>query len=149
MKNILVAIDFEPQAEVLIDKAIEFAEKFGAKLWLVHATAPEPSFVGYDSGPVYVRELHEVEIKKEQKLITELAKKVKKRGYDAEAKLLADASIKSIAKEASKIDADMIIVGSHKHGFLYNLWFGNTTDIIVHRSNVPILVIPLQHTSKS
>jgi len=143
MKNILIAIDFEPKADMLIDKAMSIAEKFGAKIWLVHATAPEPSFVGYEAGPIYVRDLHEAEVKRETKLLEELTSIVASNGIEAESLLLNESSISHIVKEAAKIDADMIVVGSHKHGFLYNLWFGSSTDVLVHKSKIPVLVVPL------
>lgn len=143
MKNILVAIDFEEKAQLLIDMAEKFAEKFDAKIWLVHISAPEPNYIGYDVGPVYIKDLHENELKREHKLLDDLAGGVKQRGYDSEGLLISDTSVKYILKEAQKLNADMIIVGSHRHGFLYNLWFGNTPDILIHKSKFPILVVPL------
>lgn len=69
MKNILVTIDFEEKGQVLIEKAAELAEKFNAKLWLVHVAAPDPDFIGYDVGPQYVRDVLAKDLRNEHKLL--------------------------------------------------------------------------------
>ena len=47
MKNILVTVNFEEkETNILINKAVELAEKFGSKIWLIHIAAPDPDFVG-------------------------------------------------------------------------------------------------------
>jgi K+-sensing histidine kinase KdpD len=84
MKNILVTIDFEEKGQVLIDKAAEMAEKFNAKLWLVHVAAPDPEFVGYEVGPQYVRDVLAKDLREEHKLLQNFSSQLKDRNIDAE-----------------------------------------------------------------
>ena len=37
----------------------------------------------------------------------------------------------------------MIVIGHHKHGFLYNLFMTGTDELLIEQSNIPVLTIPL------
>ena len=50
MDNILVTVDFDENTNLLVNKAFELGQKFGAKVWLLHIAAPEPDFIGYKIG---------------------------------------------------------------------------------------------------
>ncbi len=80
MKNILVAIDFINNEELLVDTAFQLAEKFDSKIWLTHITAPDPDFVSYEVGPQYIREFRAIELRKEHKLLQEYTNVLKKKG---------------------------------------------------------------------
>ena len=56
MKNILVPIDLSPITDITVEFAARFAKGFGSKIWLVHVAAPDPDFVGFGTGPKYVRD---------------------------------------------------------------------------------------------
>jgi nucleotide-binding universal stress UspA family protein len=46
-----------------------------------------------------------------------------------------------IAKQAKKIKADLIIMGSHGHGNLMNLVTGSVATQVLARSTVPVLLV--------
>ena len=85
MKNILVTVNFEEkETNLLIAKAVELAEKFGSKIWLIHIAAPDPEFVGYEVGPQYIRD-HRAD---ENMLINYARKKLMPKGYSYKGLLL-------------------------------------------------------------
>ncbi len=143
MKTIIVAIDFEEKAAELLAHAIKFGTKFGAKIWLVHIAAPEPDFVGFDVGPVYIREYRARELKTERRLIDLYVQQVRDAGLEAEGLLVDGITIDLLVEKAKKLEADLMICGSHKHGFIYKLWFGDTAEALLHTHSIPTLVIPL------
>jgi nucleotide-binding universal stress UspA family protein len=142
MKNILVPIDLSP----ISARAIAFAERIaigmGAKVWLVHVAAPDPDFVGFDAGPRYVRDNRAEELKKEHVEIQDLAETVRKRGGDAEALLVQGPTSATIIEEASRLEADLIVMGSHGHGALYKTFMGSVSQQVLADSTVPVLIIP-------
>ncbi len=142
MKRILVGIDFHDETDVLIDKAVELAGVFGAKIWLLHVAAPEPDFVGYEVGPQYIRDFRADELKKEHKLIMKFADEIKSRGIDAEGLVIQGETIEVVLKESEKLGIDLIVFGHHEHGFLYSAFFGGNSTRILRQSKVPVLVIP-------
>lgn len=144
MKNILVTIDFEEKGQVLIDKAVEMAEKFNAKLWLVHVAAPDPDFVGYEVGPQYVRDVLAKDLREEHKLLQTFSSQLKDRNIDAEGLLVQGTTIETIVELTKKLTIDLIVIGKHKHGFFHKTFMVSTDESLIELSNVPVLVVPLK-----
>lgn len=142
MKNILVGIDFEDKYEQLVEKAIEFSKYEKAKIWLLHASAPDPDFVGFEGGPQFIRDVRAEELKREHIKLQELLSSIRETGSEADALLIPGATIQVILEESEKLNVDLIIVGHHKHGFLYNLFFGHQDFDIIKNAKVPVLVVP-------
>lgn len=144
MKNILIGIDFHDDSWTLIEKAIEISKPKNAKIWLLHASAPHPDFVGYEVGPQYIRDFRADELKVEHEKLTEMVEKVKSIGREADGLIIQGTTTEVVLNESSKLNIDLIVVGRHDHGFMYSLFFGNHATEIVKESDVPVLVIPLK-----
>ena len=142
MKNILVTIDFEEKAILLIEKAAEIAEKFNSKIWLVHIVAPDPDFVGYEAGPQYIRDSLAKELRKEHKIIQHFTQMLKERGIKAEGLLIQGATREMILEESEKLNIDLIIIGHHDHGPLYKIFAGSVAADVIEHSKIPVLTIP-------
>lgn len=69
MENILAAIDFSEISGTVIDKAAEIAQCCDSKLWLIHIAAPEPDFVGYDTGPQSKRDWRAKTLREEHRYL--------------------------------------------------------------------------------
>jgi nucleotide-binding universal stress UspA family protein len=143
MKNILVSIDFEKQTYVLLEQAAAFAKKFGAKIWLIHISAPDPDFIGYDVGPQNVRDVRNEELRVEHNEIEKFAAALREDGIDASGFLIEGQTVGTILNQIKKLNIDLVILGHHKHNYFYKALMGNTDIAVVNRSTVPVLVIPL------
>jgi nucleotide-binding universal stress UspA family protein len=149
MKNILVTIDFEEKTKDLLNNAKQLAKKFGSKVWIIHIVEHQTDIVGYPDSFQYgvqymnIREERAEELKKEHKLVQEYSNQLIKAGIDSEALLIEGPTVKVILDEAIKLKIDMIIIGSHKHSFLYNALIESTEAALIRKSNIPILVVPL------
>jgi nucleotide-binding universal stress UspA family protein len=144
MKNILVALDFKGNEQLLIDTAHDFAEAFQAKIWLVHITAPNPDYVGYEAGPQYIRDHLATELKKEHKLLETYSNKLNAKGIESEGLLVQGATIEMIIKESNKLNIDLIIIGHEEHDFIYKALFGSVSRNIIKKSKIPVLIIPIE-----
>jgi nucleotide-binding universal stress UspA family protein len=143
MKNILVSIDFNEKEVLLMNKAYELGNAFGAKIWLVHIAAPEPEFVGYGVGPQYVRAMRASELRDEHTLLQKYSEKLMKKGVKSEGLLVQGATVDMIIKEAKKLKADMIISGHHDHNFIYKAFMESVSAGVIKRSKIPLLLVPL------
>jgi nucleotide-binding universal stress UspA family protein len=143
MKNILVALDFDEQEKLLLDKAFELAKPFDAKLWLLHIAAPEPDFVGYEVGPQYIRDTRANDLRKEHKYLQQYAKELHEKGIIAEGLLIQGATIEMILEESKKLNIDLIIAGHHEHGFIYKAFVGSVSSQLIKRSKIPVLIVPI------
>ena len=142
MKNILVAIDFSNLTEKVIAQAQLLAEKFGAKIWLVHIAAPEPDFVGYDVGPQYIRDSRANTLRTEHRDLQQLAQLHAREGLEVEALMIQGPTAESILQESAKLEADLIVLGAEDHGKIFGKLFGSVWEDVLHRSKVPVLVVP-------
>lgn len=142
MKNILLAIDFSAQTNGLIEKTAVWAERFGAKLWLVHVAAPQPDFVGYEVGPQYIRDHRAEALREEHRQLQALSKELNERGLAAEALLIQGQTAESLVEEASTIHADLIVLGAaHDKSFFESL-FNNVWQQVVNQSKIPVMIVP-------
>ncbi len=102
MKNILVPIDFNNNEKTLLDKALEFAKAFKAKIWLLHVAAPEPEFIGFGVGPQYIRDSRATELRKEHRLMNDFANKLQLKGFDCEGILINGARPSSLTRNIAR-----------------------------------------------
>lgn len=142
MKTILVPVDFSEVSEKVMDTAALMAKSFNAKLVLLHVAAPEPEFIGYDPGPVSVRNSVARELVDEHQRIHRMDKQLEQRGLSVTSLLIQGYPVEKILEEAAKLKADMIVMGSHGHGALHNLLVGSVAEGVMRKTTCPVLVVP-------
>lgn len=140
--KILVSVDLSESTEKVVEKAGEIAKALSAKVWLIHIADPEPDFVGYEPGPQSVRDSIAKSFKIEHQQIHEIANRLRATGLDTTAILVQGATVDTILKEASKLEVDMIVVGSHGRGAMHQILVGSVCEGVLHKSECPILIIP-------
>lgn len=144
MKNILVAINFEKNAERLIQKAQEMAKAFNSKIWILHVTEPDPDdFLGLEAGPQFAQDRRVAKRKKESTLVGELTQKLTDKGFETEGLVIPGPTVKTIKKEVGQLNIDLVIAGHHKRNFFYQMFVGNVEQDIMEDLNVPVLLVPL------
>lgn len=142
MKNILALIDFSDSTRQVVDLACEMAKKYDAKCWLVHVASPNPEFVGYDVGPQYIRDSRAEELKHEHEQLQFYKQRLEKMGIDCEALLVQGPIPKTIGDEIEKLDADLVVAGSHGRSRLYGLLVGSVAEYLIRDISVPLLLLP-------
>lgn len=148
MQNILAAIDFSEVTPATIAQAETMARAFGCKLWLIHAVAPEPEFVGFGTGPPSVRDNVAHAYQKEHHQLQEWAETLRQKGIDTTGLTIQGATIETILAEVEKLKADLVIVGSHGHGRLFKAIVGSVSEGIIRKADCPVLVVPVSQHSR-
>ncbi|MHA7841855.1 MAG: universal stress protein [Winogradskyella sp.] len=143
MKNILLPIDFNGNETLLLDKATEIGKTFNSKVWLIHVASPDPDFVGYDAGPQFIRDNRASELREEHQKLQDFAKKLTTENIECEALLIQGSTVETILKKTEKLNIDLIIIGHEAYGFFHKALFGSVSESLVKKSNIPILVVPL------
>ncbi|MDT0641510.1 universal stress protein [Zunongwangia sp. F363] len=143
IKNIMVAVDFNESVGELLAYAESLAEKYGAKIWLVHVTEPDPDFVGFKPGPQYIRDFKAEELKEEHRSLQALRDAFLNKEIESEALLIQGSTVETVLKEAEKLKSDLMIVGTHKHSFLHNLLSESVSLKLLKNTSIPILTIPI------
>jgi len=143
MKNLLIAVDFENTDQQLLQHASAIALKFGSTCWVIHIAAPEPDFVGYQAGPQYIREMLAKDLKDEHKSIQKYVDGLRSQGCTAEGLMVQGPTVELLLEEVDKLAIDLIIIGAHKHSFLYRLFQEDTSLEIMHKTKVPLFIVPV------
>ena len=143
MKNILIAVDLEKSDQKLLDHASSLALKFDAKVWIIHVAAPDPDFVGFDAGPAYIRKTLAEDLREEHKTLRQYSDSLHSQNVNAESLLLQGPTVSTIFEEVNKLEADLLIMGSHKHNFLKRVFGDDVSHQIINKSKIPMLIVPL------
>ncbi len=140
--NVLVAIDFSDASDPTLEAVKKFFNGDHHHVHLLHAAEPDPDFVGYDAGPPAVRDQVAAEYHKEHQDLQAMAAGLKAAGVHATSLLVRGPFIETILEEATKLDAQMIVVGSHGHGATYDILVGSISNGVIRKSKLPVLVVP-------
>jgi nucleotide-binding universal stress UspA family protein len=145
MKNLLVPVDFSDVTNRVIETAEEMARGFGARVWLMHCVNQFPSIAGMSevpmSMPVTEAELPD-HFSGEYRRLNELAGSLRSKGIDTEILFKSGSATIEILSAADQHHIDLIVIGSHGHGALYDLVVGSVTKSVLHRTHRPTLVVP-------
>ena len=142
MRCLLAAIDFSDVTQRLVAEATRLAGALGAPLYLLHVEAPDPDFVGYEAGPEYIRDAAAHEAMAHHDQLRRLRDQAKETGAEAHAFVIQGPAVEKILLEAERLDAGLIVLGSHGHGALHHLLSGSVAQGVLKRADVPVLVVP-------
>jgi nucleotide-binding universal stress UspA family protein len=140
--NILAAVDFSAVTKDVLDALGRIGASMPAKVFLVHVAPPEPDFVGYSAGPDVVRSQVAIEHRARHQQLQRLAEDLRANEVETTALLLQGATVETLIAEAGKLEAGLIVLGSHGHGAVYDLLVGSVAEGVVRRSTVPVLLVP-------
>ena len=138
-KHVLLATDLSEETNVLAETAASVAKHSGAKLSIVHVMEHVP--VVYGSGEFSIpldMNLEDQLSKNARRVLTVIANRV---GVADEDLYIAHGSLKKeIIELASQLEADLIVVGSHRHSGIEFL-LGATANAILHTGKCDILAV--------
>ena len=153
-EKILIALGNSAESQVVLGSGLTLAEKFGAKVLLLHVISPltSTSFSPLVGGmfPVvndvaieqYAKEWKESERQGLEQLQADAAQ-AKKRGMDVEISQNLGDSGRMIYEVAKSWSADAIVMGRNQKSMLSEIWLGSTSNYVLHHAPCSTLVIQL------
>src|SRR5438093_3707213 len=164
MKRILVPIDFSDVTPSVIELARPLAKALDAEIHLVHVreitAAPMPGSLGYGlAGTPELAPMTGVpvpcfepvpeaiaESEDEKARLARWEKEIAQDGVTVTLHEPTGAVAEEILKQADAINADLIVMGTHGHGAMYNLLVGSATKGVLKHSTRPVLLVPSQRS---
>lgn len=141
MKNILIPIDLSEVTEYAIKEGIKLAGAMGCKITLLHVIDRNilimPCFPGE---PVYVPE-HFIKHQENDMFPGVYQKMLSKNGIRNDVQIKEGSPELEILTMADKIDADLIIMGSHGHGALYHILLGSVSENVLKNAKCPVMLV--------
>ncbi|MCB1615535.1 MAG: universal stress protein [Pseudomonadales bacterium] len=142
--KIVVSLDFSPSSNEVIAFAEKMATLMSSKLWLIHIAAPEPDPISLGMQPLPDRSSLAERYRYEHRKLQEIAENMRKKGIDTTALLLQGETVETITEESRKLGADMLIMGSHGHGAIYQMLLGSVSEGVIKEAPCPVLLVPLK-----
>ncbi|HEX8295465.1 MAG TPA: universal stress protein [Chthoniobacteraceae bacterium] len=143
MNTILVPIDFSDATSPVVATASRLAKAFGSRIVLLHVAEPEPDFVGFEPGPMPVRQSVARDFKIEHQRLDELKQQIAADADGVLALHIQGPTVDKILHEATEQKASWIVMGSHGHGSLYELLVGSVTHGVMKGAKCPVVVVPV------
>ncbi len=147
-KNILVATDFSQDSRAALDEAVLMAEKFKAKVYVLHAVDKIQAY-----GPDYFPSMEEIESVK-SRLLSEARKKLErevkrvngKRGVAIIPDLRYGRAYDEILHEESEKNIDLLVMGTHAKNTLWQKLSRHLSDKLARQSICDTLIV--RHSSE-
>jgi nucleotide-binding universal stress UspA family protein len=140
INTVLVATDFSENAQPAIDAAITVAKTFGADLHVVHAfQTPVPIVSPYE---VVVPDgfLEQARDSAARSLLA-VEEKVKSEGLAVTTHLTEVPAAPSIVRVAEKVDADLVVVGTHGHTGIKHIVLGSVAERTLRLAPCSVLTV--------
>ena len=145
MKTILVALDASPRSPYVLAEAIAIATRTSARLVLVRAV-PLPVELPTDAYIMPPTQLGPMLLQSARKALEELAAAVpapmgSPTGVETRVELGTPWTV--ICDEAKRVDADLVVIGSHGYSTMDRL-LGTTASRVVNHIDRSVLVVRLR-----
>ncbi|MBW2313947.1 MAG: universal stress protein [Deltaproteobacteria bacterium] len=139
-KKVLVAIDFSPASRRALREASRLAGS-EAELELIHVTQKlKPSIPWSSVNRKIVTKLGRNAVTDARAALVELAEGLRNARVRTQVRI--GVPHEAILAEAKRRKADVIVVGSRGHTLSERLAMGSTTERLVRKASVPVLVVP-------
>ncbi|MEP9411566.1 MAG: universal stress protein [Candidatus Brocadia sp.] len=140
IKNILCPIDYSVYSEMALKYAIEFAEKYQAKLYLMHVL----DIRVYDINEPDLYNVNIVDSETIDKLRERLLRCVSedtKGRISVEAIIIQGVPFAEIIKASRDYKIDLIVIGTHGRTGLSHAIMGSVAEKVVRKAPCPVLTI--------
>jgi manganese transport protein len=133
VKKIAVALDFSKNDEKLIAQALQQGKK-EASYVLLHVVESVSAKYSGESSDDY-------ETRGDKQRIQSYAVQLEALGYSVEHHIGYKSRVKEIIRIVKTSQAEMLIMGAHRHAGLKDYIFGQTIEAVRHELNIPILIV--------
>lgn len=145
LNTILVPIDFSETSLNALDTAIAIARRQEAHLILLHVYSTTVGVAYPEGGVVVDFDFYEIKDARTNN-INALAKKIStEQAIDCQGFVVLGAVCPAIIKEASQINADLIVMGTHGASGLREFFIRTNAYTVLRNAPCPVLTVPPHH----
>lgn len=152
-KTILYATDLSPNAALAFRHAISLARHYGAEIHILHVLPDvEPAVVNYVATVMGEDRLADLELEHKDEILEEIRRRLERFAQtelsdhpgDLErvvgTEVVHGSPAIEILEAADRVDADLIVMGSHGKGRLRHVFLGSVAERVLAKSKRPVFV---------
>jgi nucleotide-binding universal stress UspA family protein len=144
MMKLLVAVDLSRASGYVTEAVHRVALATDAEVYVLHTIIPLPGVAGPEFNPVTEQQELSERYLDERDQLNELVTQLVEADVNATALMAQGDPVKTILKQAERLDAELIVVGSHGHGMVFDALMGSVSAGILRKSTIPVLVVPIR-----
>ena len=142
INTILVPVDFSDCSLEGLNHAIQWAEKFVAKIFVLNVVDLGISFTGNEYGPYDLSKYREMARQEAERRMREFVRAAKFGRVPFETAIRTGSSVEEISAFAESHDVDLIITSTHGWTGLKHILIGSVAEQMVRQAPCPVLVVP-------
>ncbi|MDG1728573.1 MAG: universal stress protein [Algibacter sp.] len=135
MKNILVPVGSSKNAISHLQYAVDFAEAFGAKLFVVQV------YNVYTKAGTMIK-VDQIIERESKAFLVDLVSKIDTKGVEVIVKTLKGKLIDTLDLACKAADVDLVLVEPRTNSIKDGVYLGKTSGKIIKQMNVPALIVP-------
>ena len=147
MRYILVPVDLSDVSTRVADEAARLALAMNAQVRLFYVEADEQGIFCHDAELLRERERFLSRPGGPYFALAQLAKRIREQGVEVETGHGTGNPVWRIVREAGKVSAMLIVIGSHGHGAFYRFLSGGIGERIRRLAPCPVVVVRSEPTS--
>ncbi|MEI6055885.1 MAG: universal stress protein [Lentisphaerota bacterium] len=159
MKKILVPIDFSDVTDLVVENAKSFAKALNAEVKIIHVV-PVLQEVNLQAargvGGVFVEPLNygtirdgiAGELKNEHKTLHDIKDQLTRENLKVKTSFIEGKATEVILSQIKEYAPDMIIIGSHGHGYLKKVLLGSIAMFVLKHAQCPVIIVPRHEHKK-
>jgi manganese transport protein len=133
--KVAVALDFSEHDSKLIAYSLGQGNKNSTYV-LIHVVESAPArILGSESD--------DLESRKDEERMENYIQQLRAKGYKAEGILGFQSRAKEIIRIVNQQQADMLVIGAHRHTGIKDLIYGETVNTVRHELQIPVLIVNL------
>jgi nucleotide-binding universal stress UspA family protein len=156
--TILYATDLEPHAPGVLGYAVALAQRYDAKIILLHVVEPlgptARSLVRNVLPPEQLEDLHAQGLARLHKQICDRLEQFRvKQLESADTEIVSEVRVvegppaETIMEQADDVGASLIVMGTHGRAGMGELMLGSVAHKLMQQSKLPVFLVPLRSLS--
>lgn len=147
IQDILVPVDFSRCSGAALDVAVQYAERFGARVHLLHAYVDPIASVPFGRDGISGPPTAPIEVLQDARRAREaeaakLQARCEEHGVEAKVDEIEGDPKRVIVDYAGQMGADMIVMGTHGRSGVTRMLLGSVAERTVRSASCPVLTVP-------
>jgi len=148
VKKILIPLDDTSKHDQSLPYARELAGHYQAEIYMLTVIPTLKTLPGEEAAtgsllPSTTKAMLNIEEETAKEHLQTHLEELSQTGFEAKAETARGDPAATISETANRIDADLIILSTHRRAGLGAFWARSVTPMVARRSKIPLLLIPL------
>lgn len=144
--NILVAVDLSDATDKVVEAARGVADLTGVSIYVLHVVETDPDYVADNNDAELAQARAANDFPIEHSHVKSIVDRLRDDGFDASICLRRGPAVKSTLEVADRLEAGLIVVGSHGRSAVFSALVGSFSTGIIRKSEIPVLVVPVRES---